>query len=112
MLKKIAIAFGVVIAALVLAVGALYAKGGRAEVLLWFVKVFVRVEHGPNREVTWAIPSGKSTIPENSSGVKPPNVILIVADDLGFNDITLNGGGLAKGTVPLARPPPFKLMSL
>jgi arylsulfatase A-like enzyme len=100
MLKKIVIAFGLVIAAFALAVGALYAKGGQAEVLLWFVKVFVREEHAPNREVTWTIPSGKSTVPENSSGVKPPNVILIVVDDLGYNDITLNGGGLAKGSVP------------
>ncbi len=100
MLKKIVIAFGLVIAAFALAVGALYAKGGQAEVLLWFVKVFVREEHAPNREVTWTIPSGKSTVPENNSGVKPPNVILIVVDDLGYNDITLNGGGLAKGSVP------------
>ncbi len=100
MLKKIVIAFGLVIAAFALAVAALYAKGGQAEVLLWFVKVFVREEHAPNREVTWTIPSAKSTVPESSSGVKPPNVILIVVDDLGYNDITLNGGGLAKGSVP------------
>jgi arylsulfatase A-like enzyme len=100
MLKKFAIFLGVIVAALVLAVGGLYAKGGSAEVLLWVVKIFLRQEHEPNREVTWAIPTGPSVQSQTQTGQKPPNVILIVADDLGYNDITLNGGGLAKGTVP------------
>lgn len=100
MLKKIVIAFGLLISAFVLVVGGLYVKGGQAEILLWVVKIFIREEHAPNREVTWAIPAGKPASAETSTGTKPPNVILIVADDLGFNDISLNGGGLAKGTVP------------
>ena len=43
MLKKIVIAFGLFISAFVLVVGGLYAKGGQAEVLLWVVKIFLRV---------------------------------------------------------------------
>jgi arylsulfatase A-like enzyme len=58
----------------------------------------IRDPVGPNREVTWE--KGPAVRPE---GTRPPNVVVILADDLGWNDITFNGGGVAGGLVPTPR---------
>jgi arylsulfatase A-like enzyme len=52
---------------------------------------------GPTQPVVWE--PGPDTAPAE----RPPNVVLIVADDLGWNDLTFAGGGVANGAVPTPR---------
>ncbi|MFN3237697.1 MAG: sulfatase-like hydrolase/transferase [Pseudomonadales bacterium] len=90
-MKKLALALSVVLAL----IGTAYIF--RVELMLgaisWRSERATPV--GPHQEVVWQ--SGPEQASETTD---TPNIVLIVADDLGWNDLTFNGGGVAGGTVP------------
>ena len=85
-------------------VGSLIALALIAGTVYWFrtdlalqavgVMARLRTPAGPHQEIAW------STALQAAPDRARPNIILIVADDLGWNDLTFNGGGVAGGTVP------------
>ena len=82
--------------AALLVIGAI-AFFNRKEIILHLVTNSGRVDVAPNRPVEWMQgPATTATAPAE----RPPNIVFILADDLGINDISTFGGGVAGGRVP------------
>jgi arylsulfatase A-like enzyme len=72
----------------------------RSAILTHIVLDRVKSSHYPVSEqkaITWQQGPSEATVPV---GERPPNVVFILLDDLGINDLYTFGGGVAGGRVP------------
>ena len=95
MLKKIWL--GVLAAVLVTGASAWFNRAAIIQAIALNRAQANRIEAGPTQTVPWQQGPAEAAAP---LAERPPNIVFILLDDLGYNDLTTFGGGIAGGRVP------------
>jgi len=86
------------VALLLAAVAAGIGWQNRVDLLVWAMPRLTALSSpvAPNRPVNWSAGPDTAELPVEQ---RPPNIVLIMTDDMGFNDISLYNGGAADGSL-------------